>query len=58
MFLTTYVNAMDPLAKVYDGFLVHSRFGTAAPLDGASLSPNWKGVHRTPRRTGRTCASR
>ena len=36
MFLTTYVNAVDPLAKVYDGFLVHSRFGVAAPLDGAS----------------------
>jgi Alpha/beta hydrolase domain len=36
MFLTTYVNAVDPLAKVYDGFLVHSRFGSAAPLDGAT----------------------
>ena len=36
MFLTTYVNAVDPLAKVYDGFLVHSRFGVAAPLEGAS----------------------
>lgn len=37
MFLTTYVNAVDPLAKVYDGFLVHSRFGPAAPLDGATI---------------------
>jgi hypothetical protein len=37
MFLTTYVNAVDPLARVYDGFLVHSRFGPAAPLDGKSL---------------------
>lgn len=37
MFLTTYVNAVDPLAKVYDGFLVHSRFGPAAPLDGSSI---------------------
>ena len=36
MFLTTYVNAVDPLAKVYDGFLIHSRFGVAAPLDSAS----------------------
>jgi hypothetical protein len=36
-FLTTYVNAVDPLAKVYDGFLVHSRFGPAAPLDGATM---------------------
>jgi hypothetical protein len=41
MFLTTYVNAVDPLAEVYDGFLVHSRFGPAAPLDGAStLDPS------------------
>ena len=37
MFLTTYINAVDPLAAVYDGFLVHSRFGPAAPLDGASI---------------------
>jgi Alpha/beta hydrolase domain len=36
MFLTTYVNAVDPLAEVYDGFLVHSRFGPAAPLDGTA----------------------
>lgn len=37
MFLTTYINAVDPLAGVYDGFLVHSRFGSAAPLDGSSM---------------------
>jgi hypothetical protein len=36
MFLTTYVNDVDPQAAVYDGFLVHSRFGPAAPLDGSS----------------------
>ncbi|MDT5329635.1 MAG: hypothetical protein QOF31_932 [Mycobacterium sp.] len=36
-YLTTYVNAVDPLAGVYDGFLVHSRFGPAAPLDGTSV---------------------
>jgi hypothetical protein len=36
-FLTTYVNAVDPLAKAYDGFLIHSRFGPAAPLDGTSI---------------------
>jgi alpha/beta hydrolase family protein len=36
MYLTTYVNAVDQLAKVYDGFLIHSRFGPAAPLDGAA----------------------
>jgi hypothetical protein len=37
LFLTTYINAVDPLAEVYDGFLVHSRFGPAAPLNGASI---------------------
>lgn len=31
-YLTTYVNALDPLAKVYDGFLIHSRSGSAALL--------------------------
>ena len=33
-FLTTYVNAVHPIAPVYDGFLVHSRGGGAAPIDG------------------------
>ncbi len=37
LFLTAYINAIDPLAQVYDGFLVHSRFGPAAPLDGGSI---------------------
>ena len=36
-FLTTYVNAVDPLAKVYDGFLIHSRFGSAASLEGTPM---------------------
>jgi len=36
MFLTTYVNEVDPQAAVYDGFVVHSRFGPAAPLDRTS----------------------
>jgi hypothetical protein len=37
VFLTTYVNAVDALARVYDGYLIHSRFGGAAPIDGASM---------------------
>ncbi|MDT5070900.1 MAG: hypothetical protein QOH82_220 [Mycobacterium sp.] len=37
LLLTTYVNVVDPLVQVYDGFLVHSRFGPAAPLDGSSI---------------------
>jgi hypothetical protein len=30
--LTTYVNAVQPLAGAYDGFLIYSRGATAAPL--------------------------
>lgn len=30
--LTTYVNGVQPLTGVFDGFLVHSRGGAAAPL--------------------------
>jgi hypothetical protein len=33
--LVTYINAVHPLADVYDGFLVHSRGGVAAPLSEA-----------------------
>jgi hypothetical protein len=33
-FLTTYVNAVDRHAPVYDGFFIHSRFGSPALLDG------------------------
>ncbi len=36
-FLTTYVNAIDPLARVYDGFFVHSRFGSSASLAGTPM---------------------
>ena len=36
-FLTTYVNVVDPVAATYDGFLVHSRFGPAAPLDSTNV---------------------
>ena len=34
--LVTYVNAVHPLRNVYDGFLVHSRWGVAAPLSEPS----------------------
>ncbi|HKA29613.1 MAG TPA: alpha/beta hydrolase domain-containing protein [Candidatus Binatia bacterium] len=30
--LVTYVNAVHPLARVYDGFLIHSRGGGGTPL--------------------------
>ncbi|HWP65789.1 MAG TPA: alpha/beta hydrolase domain-containing protein [Candidatus Limnocylindria bacterium] len=35
--LTTYINAVHPLVEVYDGFLVHSRGGTGAPLTQSPL---------------------
>lgn len=37
IYLATYVNEVDPLVRVYDGFLLHSRAGYAAPLDGTSM---------------------
>ncbi len=30
--MVTYVNAVHPVARAYDGFLIHSRNGSAAPL--------------------------
>jgi hypothetical protein len=36
-FLTTYINAVDCLAPVFDGFFTHSRFGSVAQLDGERL---------------------
>jgi hypothetical protein len=34
-FLTTYINAVQPIVGLFDGFLVHSREGGAAMLDGS-----------------------
>ena len=31
--LTTYVNDLDPLSQVHDGFMVHARGAAGAPLD-------------------------
>ncbi len=36
-YLTTYVNAVDRLARVYDGFFIHSRFGSASSLAGVPM---------------------
>ncbi len=33
--LMTYIDAVQPIARVYGGFLVHSQFGTGAPLSQA-----------------------
>jgi len=35
--LTTYINAVHPLADVYDAFVVHSRSGPGSPLTQAPL---------------------
>ena len=37
--MVTYVNAVHPVARVYDGFLIHSRYGGGAPLAQAPLTP-------------------
>jgi hypothetical protein len=46
VFMTTYVDAIDPLAKVYDGFYIHSRFGGAPAPETASMrgGPNARGA--------------
>ena len=36
--MVTYVNAVAPVAGVYDGYLIHSRFGNSAPLSGTSFT--------------------
>lgn len=33
--MMTYIDAVQPIAQVYDGFLVHSQFGSGAPLSQA-----------------------
>ncbi|MBV8786624.1 MAG: hypothetical protein JOZ00_08040, partial [Mycobacterium sp.] len=48
MFLTTYINAVDPLVEAYDGFLVHSRFAPAAGLDDASVFDEDKAINSAP----------
>jgi Alpha/beta hydrolase domain len=36
-FLTTYIDTVQPMGSVYDGFLVHSRGGSGASLDGMPI---------------------
>lgn len=38
--LSTYVDALDPLHQVYEGYLIHSRAGLGAPLSAAQPSPD------------------
>ena len=37
--IATYVNAVQPVAEAYDGFLVHSRSASSAPLVGDAVPP-------------------
>ncbi len=37
-YLTTFVDALQPLTHAYDGFFIHSRGGAGAPLNGASIT--------------------
>jgi hypothetical protein len=61
IFLVTYVNAVDPRAGIYDGFLIHGRGATGASLEGemrarrvsegealdlASQRQAWRSSHR------------
>ncbi len=45
IFLVTYVNAVDPLAKVFDGFLVHGRGGSGAGIDGEFIPSSRRSVN-------------
>lgn len=36
LLLTTYIDAIQPLYRVFDGFLVHSRAGGAIPISGGT----------------------
>lgn len=38
MFMSTYVNAIHPLAPVFDGFLIHSRGSMLPAVDGTYVS--------------------
>jgi len=37
--LVTYVNAVHPVADIYDGFMIHSRGDGGAPIDPAAAQP-------------------
>jgi hypothetical protein len=40
MYLVSYINAVDALAQVYDGFFVHGRGAAGASLDGVRFRPS------------------
>lgn len=48
VFLVTYVNAIDPLAAVFDGFLLHGRGAFGAGLDGTFRPSRNRGQANPP----------
>jgi Alpha/beta hydrolase domain len=45
-YLTTYTDAIQPRSNTFDGIFIHSRGGTAAPIDGSSIESTGAGVTR------------
>src|SRR5581483_80234 len=37
-YLTTYADAIQPLSNTFDGIFIHSRGGTAAPINGSTIA--------------------
>ena len=37
-YLTTFADTLQPLSEAFDGIFIHSRGGSGAPLDGASIT--------------------
>lgn len=46
IYLTTYIDAVQPLYRVFDGFLVHSRAGGAVAIPGGTPSGSFGGSVR------------
>jgi hypothetical protein len=41
IYLTTYINAVHPVTKVYDGFLNYSKFSFGAPINSSPNDLSW-----------------
>jgi hypothetical protein len=52
--LTTYVDGVQPLTRAFDGFLIHSRGGAAAPLGEPGVGIDLAGTIANPATTIRT----
>jgi hypothetical protein len=46
--LVTYINAVDPHARVFDGYFVHGRPGTGVSIDGVFLPAARRGAGEPP----------